>query len=570
MGGSDGDSEIPGNLEEPRVHSTASGSQPRDAVSLRFAILAGILAALTLTAVSSIRLRAQGLEYDELHQAPAAFAYVGREPTMFTRVRIRGIPVLNMSYSGAIKSALYGLYMRVTGRGFGVVSWRLTGIVIAAAGILSFCLIARPAWPRSSLALFLVMVVTDSALLLLTRFDWGAVALALLFRLLMLAVWLRGAATGRAGVLSMFGLGALLGVAIFEKLVAVVLIAPLVLLLSLGWGRLSVHHWATALAGGVVGGLPLLVANAYSYVRSGLLVSFSDLVLARQPPRLAVMSFLLEYAGLGQGVPPRSHMLGAGPADGLIEQSLLRILEATILGALLVMVGLAAYRSRRRNSALRWAGALALAYAAVGIGLLLMPRTTQMHHWLVGTPFQYAAVALASGEIVRLGRHGAAPRLLRPVFLAGVGGLIALRGIALISLIGLLGAGRASTQWDPSLTRLGQFAATHAEDSAFVAADWGVATPIYCLADGRPGLVLEPSRGYQGLGSIERWIAPTGKRTLYLVTKRPFSEVTPEATRAILRDVQASPHWAMVPAEAEIADLKPVQVWKFVRQHGER
>ena len=273
---------------------------PRDVrcgVSMRFAILAGILAALLLCLVSSIRLTAQGLEYDELHQAPAAFAYVGRETWMFTRLRIAGVPILNMSYSGALKSALYGLYMRVTGAGFGVISWRLTGILTASAGLLCFCLIARRAWTRFGLALFLVMVVSDSALLLLTRFDWGAVALALLLRLLILAVWLRGAAVGRVGLPSMFVVGGLLGIAIFEKLVAVVLIIPIMLLVGLGWERLSIRHAAAAIAGGVVGGLPLLIANAYSYTWSGILISLADLTPSRPFPRLRAVEFLVNTSG---------------------------------------------------------------------------------------------------------------------------------------------------------------------------------------------------------------------------------------------------------------------------------
>ena len=48
---------------------------------------------------------------------------------------IAGIPVLNMPYSGAIKSGLYGAGLRVFDQPFTVSSWRWLGCVISALGI---------------------------------------------------------------------------------------------------------------------------------------------------------------------------------------------------------------------------------------------------------------------------------------------------------------------------------------------------------------------------------------------------------------------------------------------------
>ena len=144
-------------------------------------------------------------------------------------------------------------------------------------------------------------------------------------------------------------------------------------------------------------------------------------------------------------------MLGASLADGLIDQNLLRLLEGIVLGGMLLVVVIVALRSGRRSVALKCAGVLVLAYIVTGVGLHLMPRTTLMHHWLVGTPFQYAAVALAVGVLASQDLQGIRPRALRSVLLAGVGGLLLLRVVALVSLIGLLSAGRASVRWDPSL-----------------------------------------------------------------------------------------------------------------------
>ena len=52
------------------------------------------------------RLEADGT----LVQATGSFAYMGAQPTVGAVLTIRGIPVLNLEYLGAIKTAVYGLY----------------------------------------------------------------------------------------------------------------------------------------------------------------------------------------------------------------------------------------------------------------------------------------------------------------------------------------------------------------------------------------------------------------------------------------------------------------------------
>ena len=62
-----------------------------------------LLPAVIFLWLSTVRLDAQGLYYDELHQAAGAFAYLGSPPEYFALFTIHGIPLLNMPYSGAIK-----------------------------------------------------------------------------------------------------------------------------------------------------------------------------------------------------------------------------------------------------------------------------------------------------------------------------------------------------------------------------------------------------------------------------------------------------------------------------------
>jgi hypothetical protein len=535
-------------------------------VRATLAILLSATAAAALLLVAGIQLKSQGLQYDEIHQAPAAFAYIGRPHTMFTRLAIHGIPVLNMSYSGAIKSAIYGFYMRVTGRGFGVLSWRLTGLLIVATGIVAFGVVARRAWTAFGLAVFLGLLVSDSTVLILSRFDWGPVALALTLRVLMLGIWLRGTLRESVPSWFMFWLGLLLGIAVFEKLVAVTLVVPLVLLIALGWPRVSPSQWIAGAVGLVVGSVPLLVANCYSYHYSGALISLADLTSTRQPPRVAPARFVLEYLSLGQGAPPRRMMFGAaGWAGGAADKTFVLAEAATIAG-MLIVAAIAALTSRDSSRTLRQVGVLTLSYAAIGAALLLMPRSTLVHHWLFGTPLQYAAIALFIDHgRTRAARDEPVPAMWKVAVGGGV--LLAiLRAVSVLSLIGVLVTGAATTEWDPSLTVLGRFAAAHADNSVFVAADWGVATQIFCLGQGQSDLVFEAYSSYSGLPRIERWIAQARKRIVYVVTLWPISNnaYPPGTSERILRDFSASPHWTSAPLDPELAGLESVHVVKFV------
>src|SRR5262245_46027825 len=92
-----------------------------------------LLPAVIFLWLATVRLDAQGLYYDELHQAAGAFTYLGSPPEYFALFPIHGSPLFNMPYSGAIKTAIYGLYLRLVKPEFSVMSWRLIGILFMVA-----------------------------------------------------------------------------------------------------------------------------------------------------------------------------------------------------------------------------------------------------------------------------------------------------------------------------------------------------------------------------------------------------------------------------------------------------
>jgi hypothetical protein len=507
----------------------------------------GFLAATLWVLLASVRIDAQGPQYDELHQATGAFTWLGSPPEMFCTVAFHRVCVLNMPYSAAIKTNLYGLYLRFVHPRFTLASWRMLGILLIAGGILLFCAAAWPALPAGPMAVFLALLLSDGAVLLDGRFDWGPVAISLLLRLALLGLWMRGeAGEGEPPLRNTAALGALAGLAVFEKLSAVVLVPALAALLLGSARRRSRRHLLAAAAGLVLGAAPLAAVNVATLLRWGRLVSP---VGGGAPVPRALGGFLSstgEYLSLGQGGPFRDFMLGLPrwPWAELLERGLV----------LAVVLAIAAAAARKGMPPLLRAAASALAaYAVVWLALPLLGRPTWAHHWILGTPFQYAALALALAARPHSRGDRRALALLAALWLG-------LRLPDLASIESALARGSASLAWDPSFASIGEFAESHAGEAVFVASDWGVATQIYCLANGRPGLVREPFWRYHGPGDLDG----DGRRLLYLVRLRNPPLVVPGATERIERDLAADPRWREVPVEPEAASLREVLVRKFV------
>lgn len=527
-------------------------SPPMPPLSRRAALALGLAAALLYMALAGVRIEAQGPQYDELHQAAGAFTWLGEPPPpFFCMSAFDRVCVLNMPYSAALKTNLYGAWLRLFQPRFTLASWRWLGLVLIASGLVLFSVLARRMLSLPGLAVFLALFLTDATVLLGGRFDWGPVAISLMLRLALLGVWM-GSEAGEGGpsARSSFVLGALSGFAVFEKLSSVVLV-PLVAILVLGSpGRRSARHLAAAGAGLAAGALPLALVNLGSLISRGDLVS----PLSGGPALERSLSGALAYTGayftLGQGELLRAFTLGLGLWPWA------RILEGTLAVAVFLSAGILAAR-REAPLPLRLAGIALAGYGAVGLGLWLLPRATWAHHWILGTPVQYAALALALSAPAGKRFRGAALALLAALW-------IAVRLPGLVTVEQALARGSASPSWNPSFTRLGEFAAARAGEAVFIASDWGVASQIHCFGNGRSGLVHEPFWHYRGREMLREIPRKANRRVLYLVRLRNPPRTVPGATDRIERDLATDPGLREVPAEPEIAALQEVLVRKYI------
>jgi hypothetical protein len=497
-------------------------------VTLWRSLWMAVLSAAVFACMAGRNLEAPGLYYDEVHQVLPAFAWLGSEPGHFSLVPIGGVPWLTTTYSGAIKSALFAAFLEVTGAEFSVATWRWFGIALVVVGWIWCCAAIGLRWGPIAQLAFGTLLLTDTTVLLTTRHDWGPTALALSLRCAFLAVWLRtdGRSTGAA-----FALGSIAGLSFFEKLSSVVLLAPLAFALS-GRPRRAV---AAGLLGFCVGSLPLAIVNLTTWSSTDGPISFSNLADGRTG---SLLRFVWDFLSLGQGDWVRHWVVDLPLARPFVWGELAVITALVVLGCV------------ERESRPRM-----MSYLAIGAALLMLPRRTQAHHWIIGTPFHYVAVAIL---VARPGRFRVPATVLLLL-------LLVLRLPVVGDTARAIAAGRTAPRFDPAQTRVAKFLASQA-DALVVASTWGIANQIICFAQGRKDAVYEPIYEDDEVDAFAQALAHTERSRLYLAEVPREAHLFAARTARVRAAITSDARWREVDADAEIQESSVVRVRKFVRQ----
>jgi hypothetical protein len=510
--------------------------------------------------LASTRLGAQGLYFDELHQAISSFYFIGRIPhfPIFTSLTYHNIPIMNMTYSGAIKSAVFGLYMNIANQPFSVIGWRLVGILFVLCGIVVFGLLVSRFISTSGLVTFFFFLLTDITVLLTSRHDWGPTALALSIRLILLAVWLRGEFSVIVKPLNTALIAFLLGISLFEKLSSLVLILPVILMVTVNPKRRKRSHFLAAIFGALLGSGPLIFANLLSFSQNGIPISTMFIHDQTTHSLGAFLTYIYNFFTLGAGNQVRSFILGTSAGA-------LAYCELAFFFIMLAGIFFYHFTSHLYNTTFRVILTTLLCYFIILMELFFLPQTTWAHHWVMATPFQYIAFALFIAEIV-----GEDHRLTRSSWYLGLSAIVLfvlVRGSGLVSLELSLARGDSSANWDPSLTQVAQIAGAKSNDAVFLAADWGVATQLVCFMNGddRSLIVLDWTNN---IPAIEASLKNTDKSELYVLIPEglaysyfPSEEIRQKSLDEIYQSL--SPAWMAVPVEPMLVHLRTMQVFKF-------
>ncbi len=501
----------------------------------------GTLAAAAFLALSLPRLSHLGLYEDEANECRAVAAV--RYHPWPAAISTQSMPWMLASYEASLKGLAYGLYLRASGKDFDVASWRFAGLALVALGLCLWPVLLGPRLRLRSHALFLFLMVSDLSIILQSRHEFSPMATGFLLRLLFIAFWMRQEIDGRSSRWESFAMGAVLGLACFEKLISLVWL-PLPLLFFLQPGLRKHGRW---LGWGFLAGIfPLLLTNGLSLIHHGALLSLHAVYAPY--PACSAAGFLARALSLGSGAFLKEFILGT-PLD------LSAVLSAAAEGGLMLGFFLAiiwTWRDAGRGPARMLSG-----YALVLAGLYLLPRPTWVHHWLTATPLQYAALAWACGCPAK------AP--LRRWRTAGVLALVLLRLSGLYGLERSFIRGSSSDRWDPAATDFARFAAAGCHDSLFLAATWGVSAPAACFS--RDAAAVR--KIYPDESLTIGWrspIAETRASAVY-VAAQGFRTGTPIGDPApILSFLESSREWRQAPLEPEAQRWsRAVKLWKFTR-----
>ena len=512
----------------------------------------GLSFACAFAAAAAYHIDRPGLYYDELHQAPAAFAYVGKPSAMFSIAPIAGIPTMNMPYSGAIKSAIYGSYLRITGRSFTPRSWRLLGIGFATLGILAFYALVGSRIPFAARIVFGLLLVSDSNLTLQAAYDWGPVSLAFLLRMLFLGLWVRSVFDiDGSRHRTWFWMGLFVGISIFEKLSSTVLLGPLAICLLTSRG-VSARRVANVLTGLFLGVLPVLAINVVTLVTQSLLLFTLD----HSSDATSVLGYATHFSQVAVGALERLFIFG------LPTPPWIGTLEMLGLGTVCVTTAWMATRSDHDNRLAREAAVTLACYLIVGVCLRLLPAATAENHWIIGTPFQYLAIAFAVVPLF------AAERRWGSITILATMGLVLMAVARIASAMATYAALRGDhfrPDWDPSVTVAARLLADLPPGAAVVAADWGIATQVFSLSNGRQQFVYEPFWDPNPSAVLSTLTGDPTNKLIALVTLRPRAGVRPDATRLIFDYMYRIPAWREVPFDSSGKRLSSVEIHAFQR-----
>jgi 4-amino-4-deoxy-L-arabinose transferase-like glycosyltransferase len=445
------------------------------------------------------RLEQPGLEYDETIFVNAA---LGDIDGTFVEWSIpffgRRLPVMLMTYVGALKSWLYAPVFAVAGTGAAAI--RGPAVLL---GLLAIVLTYRLVRAQLGLSVALVsttLLALDPAFIFPVRLDWGPVALMTLLKMAALCLlwrWLEGGGTWRLA-LAAFAMG----LGLFDKVVFVWFLGAMAIAVPLAFWRklrprLDRRSVAAFLAGFALGAAPFLAYNALHPFRSlegpavrsvgaGAYLKYR-IWLFRGTLNGTSTASVVNDQSLEQLVPSVQKL---GAADSGLVAWLCRhyplrgTLSAWGLAGALAALAALALAGRLDGAPVVLFHALELLLTALFIGMT--PQATGPHHAFMIQPFPQILVATALCQLGTLlptlgstlracGRVAAGAAF---ALLVGANAAVDLFYLESFRLQG--GAGK----WSDAIYDLARWAGEQS-DRTFLLMDWGFSCQLLALSGGR-------------------------------------------------------------------------------------
>jgi 4-amino-4-deoxy-L-arabinose transferase-like glycosyltransferase len=433
----------------------------------RVALLLLVLAMVYFVQAAARFISVPGLHYDEILFVNAATG----EPTngLFVSRRILGVPVMLMSYIGALKAYLYYPIFKLAGVSPATIRAPVIALTLLTLGV-SYA-VARYSFGRSLSALFVLTMAVDPALATLTTLDRGPVALMLLLKLAALLFGLRAIGTGSPRYFWGMSIACFLGV--FDKLnfiwfVLALVVAGVVFFrteLAAAWRRdrtgvlLPLGLLAVFLGGVVV----VLIIPQFGASQSAHPVSPVD--------RLHFVLDLYARTMNGQDVYSeitQSRLIAGSLTNAAVGIGMLGLGAATFRAAW-VARGVSRMSLERRIPA-----AYLLIFLLIGVQIFMTRAAWGSHHMMMLYPFQF--LIAFGGATALVGRAGG----------------FAMAGVLIVSgmNVGVAYAQRFRpsaeyrAEWSPIVYDLIEYL-NHQAPDAIVSVDWGIHNQVWALGTPR-------------------------------------------------------------------------------------
>jgi 4-amino-4-deoxy-L-arabinose transferase-like glycosyltransferase len=460
----------------------------RDLIS----VVSAALAIVAFVVLAAWNVSLPGLQYDEVLFVPAA---IGAPNGLFVYQVLAGIPVMTMSYLGALKVWIYAPIFFL----FGVspITIRLPAILISALTlVLIYRLLRREAGPGAA-GLAIWLTALDTAFIFHSRLDWGPVVLSTLLKIAVLGCvlgfvrkpgWKLAAATAFFSVLGMWDklnfVWFLAGV-----FVAAAVCYPGLWISFIRKARPTYRFWA--LATGLVVALILTRIGVRHWNLSALDLSLDRIQQVwvntlHTFSGTLLTSFLMNHP---LGFPAFS---GANSAEEILKANPLTFssLPLAILLALIPVVLIGVRGIRRQTPApapdrLRVAVFFLVLIAVSFFMIVLTPDSGHMHqshHMMILHPFHILLVALAFQGLLSLlpSRAG----WISLFFFCGVVGWVLVSNLTnTISTLNYLDREeRVDLRWSTRIYELARQLNESASDVDWViSVDWGIHNQLLAL-----------------------------------------------------------------------------------------
>jgi 4-amino-4-deoxy-L-arabinose transferase-like glycosyltransferase len=437
-----------------------------------FFVCAGLLVIPRLGIENDEALFAQGLYHP---RAELYSLHIGRSQ----------IPIMLMSYVGALKSWVYGPILRLFG--ISLTTLRLPMLLAGAASIWIFFLLMRRIAGSRAAAIAAIVLAADAQYLLTSCFDWGPVALQHLLlgagALLLVRFYQEDREAALAAGCFLFGL------ALWDKALAVWMLSGLAVGGLATFPRqiaavVTLRRLAIALLALILGVAPLLLFNATNHwatFHGNFERDTKDL-----PGKALFLvgtfggSGLFGWMSAEDARTPQPHVPTSAIARSSATISALfgHPRQSLLLYALALAILLAPFTGWTNLRLILWC------LIAMGIAWIQMAinRDTggSIHHTILLWPLPQAMIALSfAGFARRFGRAAAAA-------VSGAAVLVAFSGALVVNeYYGAMLRNGGAPAWDDGVIALARyFKRAPAYSSAF-AMDWGIIEPVRLLDRGR-------------------------------------------------------------------------------------